>query len=184
MNARVLVASLIATAALAGCGKSTARQGAAPAPSASNEIRPATAEQLQAAIRAPGAKVVLVNVWATWCVPCRQEFPDLMRIEREYRDRGLRLMLVSADGDDGVPAARAFLHEQGVGFLTYLKQGSDMPFINALDSRWSGALPASFLYDSVGNQTWFHEGKTSYDSLKVRVEQTIAQAGTTRNGGG
>jgi thiol-disulfide isomerase/thioredoxin len=138
------------------------------------EVRPATPAQLMAAVRATGARVVLLNAWATWCVPCREEFPDLMRLEREERARGFKLVLVSADFDSELPGVRRFLAEHGVDFVTYLKQGPDTPFIDTLDTRWSGALPATILYDGRGRKLWFHEGKTTYDTLKTRVEAALA----------
>jgi len=163
-------------ATLVGCGGQSKVAEKAPEPQAEPaiEIRPATLEQVQQAIRAPGARATLVNVWATWCTPCREEFPDLMRIRHEFRERELRLVLVSADADSGVPEARRFLAAEGVEFLTYLKQGADMPFIDGLDSLWSGALPATLLYDGSGRKLWFHEGKTSYDTLKTRVDAVLA----------
>ena len=158
---------------LAGCG--APRPAEAPVTDAEPEVelRPATIDQLRHAVRAGGARLVLLNVWATWCVPCREEFPDLLRIRREYRERGLRLVLVSADIDSQVPAAKRFLKEQRVDFLTYLKQGADMAFIDSLDARWSGALPATLLYDANGGTLWFHEGKTTYDTLKTRIEAVL-----------
>ena len=138
------------------------------------EVQPATVEQLLAAVRAPGARAVLLNVWATWCTPCREEFPYLLRLEREYRARGLRLVLVSGDFDSELPAVKRFLAAQGVGFLTYLKQDDDMRFIDGLDARWTGALPATLLYDGAGHRLWFHEGKAAYDTLKTRIEQVLA----------
>lgn len=177
----LLVLALLAAAPIAGCGKP--KQAKAPEPSGtqtsgepgSADVKPATVEQVQQAIRAPGAKAVLVNVWATWCAPCREEFPDLMRIRKEYREWGLRLVLVSADADTAMPEVRQFLEAEGVTFLTYLKQGADMPFIDGLDSLWSGALPATLLYDGAGNKLWFHEGKTTYDTLKTRIEGMLAE---------
>ena len=159
--------------ALAGCGKPKVERAPEPEPPPAIEIRPATLEQIQRVVREPGARAVVVNVWATWCEPCREEFPDLMRIRREYREWGLRLVLVSADVDSGLPEARRFLADQGVGFLTYLKQGADMPFIDGLDSAWTGALPATLLYDGSGRKLWFHEGRTSYDSLKTRIDAMV-----------
>src|SRR5207247_2072579 len=97
-----------------------------------------------------------------------------MRIERDGRPRGLRLVLVSGDFDTELPAVKRFLSDQGVGFMTYLKQGPDMPFIDALDPRWSGALPVTILYDGRGRKLWFHEGRTTYDTMKARVEAALA----------
>ena len=99
MSAPRRMAALGAIAALvlglvAACGGPRKTETAAPAPEPElgPEIQPATAEQIQHAVRAGGARVVLLNVWATWCAPCREEFPDLMRLRREYRERGLRLV--------------------------------------------------------------------------------------------
>jgi thiol-disulfide isomerase/thioredoxin len=139
-------------------------------------LLPGTAAQVLAAVRAPGASVVVVNVWATWCIPCREEFPDLLRLRRAYRDRGLRLVLVSGDFPSDREAALGFLAEQGVDFPTYLKEGDDMAFIDALDSRWSGALPATFVYDSSGALRHFREGKTSYEDLETVVREVLARA--------
>ena len=165
---------MLGLAVISGCGAPRPAEAPPPEPAPAAEIRPASIGQLRQAVRAGGARVVLLNVWATWCVPCREEFPDLMRIRREYRQRGLRLVLVSADFDSEIPAARRFLAEQGVDFLTYLKQDADMAFIDSLDARWSGALPATLIYDGAGRQLWFREGKTTYDSLKTRIEAALA----------
>jgi thiol-disulfide isomerase/thioredoxin len=169
---------LVVCLALAGCGGSAARTGDAGttadgASAALPELRPASVDEILGAVRAPGAEVVVVNVWATWCAPCREEFPDLVRLGRTYRDRGLRLVLVSADFDDQVPAARAFLARHGVDYVSYLKTGDDMAFIDALSPQWTGALPATVVYDGRGNRTWFHEGKTDYATLERQVLEVI-----------
>ena len=132
-------------------------------------LAPATIAQVLAEVRRPGAQVTLVNVWATWCVPCRQEFPDLVRLERKHRDRGLRVLFVSTDFDSA--DAVKFLAEQGVGYLSLFKVGDDMSFINGLSPKWSGALPATFVYDADGRLIRFWEGKADY----ARFEQAALE---------
>ena len=106
-----------------------------------------------AAVKAPGATAVLVNVWATWCEPCREEMPDLVRFYREHRAQGLRLVMVSADDEDqraaGGPRA-------GRRWASTAQRSSsaadDMAFIDASTRSGSGALPATFLFDGRGDQ--------------------------------
>jgi cytochrome c-type biogenesis protein len=63
---------------------------------------------------------VLLNVWATWCHPCREEMPDLQALSERYRDRGLRVLGVSIDQRGSDEAIRAFLGEAGVDFTILL----------------------------------------------------------------
>ena len=65
--------------------------------------------------------------------------------------------------------AAAFLSEQGVDFPTYIKTGDDMAFITAFDPKWSGALPANFLFDAQGRQRHALLGKSSYAQFEAQV---------------
>ncbi len=137
------------------------------AQAAQASLRDADAQAILGEIRRPGAKTVLVNVWATWCDPCRAEMPRLLRFFREHGDEGLRLVLVSADDESDRDKVVSFLASQGVDFATWMKRGDDMTFINALDPKWSGALPASLLFDGRGRvqQRWY--GEVSDNALKA-----------------
>jgi thiol-disulfide isomerase/thioredoxin len=121
-----------------------------------------------AAARAPGARAVLVNVWATWCDPCRQEMPDLIRFYRAHREDGLRLVLVSADDEENRAEVARVLSEAGLpaGTPSFIKRGDDMKFINGLDRNWSGALPASFLFDGRGRKRHTWAGPVTYRDLE------------------
>jgi thiol-disulfide isomerase/thioredoxin len=156
-----------ALALLAACGR--------PAP----PFEPATADRVLEAVRAPGARAVLVNVWATWCPPCRAEFPDMVRVAKEFRRDGLRMVFVSADFDETLPKARAFLADHDVDFPSYHKAGDDMVFINTLDSLWSGALPATLLYDGAGHRVRFWEGQQDYETLSKAVRNVLQNGRTT-----
>src|SRR5262245_44367205 len=89
--------------ALAGCGHAPAGGPASGTTEVAHvdtlPLEPVTAEQLHQRIREPGARATLVNVWASWCGPCREEFPTLVALAERDRARGLRVLFVSADFD-------------------------------------------------------------------------------------
>lgn len=136
---------------------------------------PADAAAILADVRKPGSSAVIVNVWASWCGPCREEFPDLLKVARDLSGRGVRLVLVSTDLSEAKPDVLSFLTAQGVDFPSYFQTGNDQEFIDGLDSRWSGAIPATFVYDAHGKLVRSWEGKASYDVIKKRVLDALAK---------
>lgn len=170
--------ALILAAALAGCaGEPPVAKTETPAARTTTAalVTPATATELLAEVNKPGAKATLVNVWATWCVPCVKEMPEILKLEQAYRDKGLRVLLVSADFDSTAPGE--FLAKRGVGFGSYWKTGGDQEFIDTIDPRWSGALPATIVFDANGNRRAFWEGSADYD----RFEQAVLTAMEAKN---
>lgn len=136
-------------------------------------VKAATHDEIKRAIAEQGAKVTVVNFWATWCVPCIEEFPDLLQLERDFSDRGVDVMFVSADFPEDEPAVRDFLAERKVTQTTYLKKGNTTEFVNAFHSEWTGAIPATFIYDAEGQLVEFIRGKTSYEALEQRVTKLL-----------
>ena len=162
---------LATIAAAAACSRAPGAGGSA-TPAAgglSPEVVPVTAVQAREVVAAARGKVVLLNVWATWCSPCREEFPHLVRLHRELGGKGFELILVSADFENQLPKVSEFLAAEGVDFRTYRKLGSDSEFIDGLDPRWSGALPATFVYDRSGTLRDFWEGDLSYEGFLERL---------------
>lgn len=160
---------LLALLALTGPGAVLA----GPAGEALPPLTPADAERVMAEVRADGAEVVLVNVWATWCAPCLEELPDLLRLREDYADRGLRLLLVSADFASASRQVRERLAGLGVTFETFLRSGDDMAFIEAFSEEWSGALPASFVYDRTGRLRHVELGQASYAEFEELVTDVL-----------
>ena len=93
MRIRMALPSVALAAALASAPSGSAMV----TPGSAAPLIRASAADVLAAVKAPGAHMVVVNVWATWCIPCREEMPDLLRLRRAYAERGLRLILVSGD---------------------------------------------------------------------------------------
>ena len=148
-------------------------RGTPPPATLSVTVMPATAAEVLREVEADRGFVVLVNVWATWCIPCREEFPDLLRMRNELAGQGLRLILVSADFASQRPEVESFLGRQGVAFPTFVKAQADQDFIEVLDGRWSSALPASILFDRHGRRVAFWEGGSSYAQLLAKVRPIL-----------
>ena len=93
--------------------------------------------------------VVLLNVWATWCGPCRKEIPELRAIHAKYKDRGLKLIGVTVDADGSDEAIRAFLQDFKMDYAIWRDPGESVSTI----FRMAG-VPATFLIDRQGILRW------------------------------
>jgi len=136
-------------------------------------VKTAAASEILADIRSSTAAVTVVNFWATWCAPCRDEFPALLRVAREFESKDLRMMFVSTDYAEKVPEARQFLARQGISTTTYVRSGNDEDFINSFYREWSGGLPATIIYGPNGTVVDFWEGSASYETLRTRVNRAM-----------
>jgi thiol-disulfide isomerase/thioredoxin len=134
-----------------------------------------TAADIQKMVHDSGAKAVLVNMWATWCGPCRAEFPDLVSVAHQYQGQGLKVLLVSADVEAELPAVKKFLADRGVEFPAYLKAEKDQAFIDGMGNQWTGALPATFLYDGSGKLRDFWEGEATFSVFTQKVVKVLGE---------
>ncbi|MGI9105565.1 MAG: TlpA family protein disulfide reductase [Pyrinomonadaceae bacterium] len=126
---------------------------------------------------APGVRPLLVNFWATWCEPCRVEFPDLVKIEADYRGRGPDFALVSADEvaeiKTGVP--RFLRRMRATAMPAYLLNATDMQAaIAQVDPQWGGELPATFLFDARGQLVFKHTGRIKPDELREAINKVMS----------
>lgn len=117
-------------------------------------------------------KAVLVNVWATWCGPCIEEFPHIVDLQQKYEDK-LQVIFVSADFPKQRKRAIEFLKEHNVDWTTYFKTGKDQPFIEALSAEWSGALPFTKILSTNGELITSWERSAEYDEFERYIKKAI-----------
>ncbi|HEX8141642.1 MAG TPA: TlpA disulfide reductase family protein [Pyrinomonadaceae bacterium] len=120
------------------------------------------------------ARPLLVNFWATWCGPCREEFPDLVRIKADYAKRNLEVITISLDDPAEIKSTvTEFLREVRSGDLpAYLLNVIDPDFaINMVDPEWHGGLPATFLYDASGKMTFKQTGRFGAKELREAIDK-------------
>jgi thiol-disulfide isomerase/thioredoxin len=158
----------LAALALSGCGRAPARVQDAGA-----ALTVVGAEDVERLVGEARGRVVLVNAWATWCDPCREEFPALVRLHREIPPGDFLLVLVSADFASQRPQVERFLAGQGVDFPTYFKGQGDDDFIARMSPAWSGALPATWLHRRDGSVAEFWEGGASYETFSGKVRTLL-----------
>jgi len=176
----VPVPSLLLAALLAGTlgACSTSQQTAAPPWSVTTEAGWIDLAGLEQRIAAERGRVVVVNFWATWCEPCREEFPDLVEFDRRYRSRGLTFLSVSLDDPDQRDTqVKQFLAEQKPSFAVFLKTAGDPDqFINGVDPAWSGVLPATFIYDRSGRRRHAIFQPQTLAQLEQRIQPLLSSS--------
>lgn len=149
------------------------------APASSTEIRQIDLEGLKKILQpdAKDARPLLINFWATWCDPCREEFPDLVKIDEDYRAKNLNFVTVSLDdvSEIGTEVPK-FLKQMKATMPTVLLNIPDPePAIKAVDAAWTGQLPATFLYDKEGKVVFRHFGKISPAELRAAIDKEVSR---------
>lgn len=116
---------------------------------------------------------VLLNVWATWCGPCKQEIPALEALHREYGAKGLRVVGVSIDQASEQQAIREFIQEYGVSFDVWLDPSGDVT------SQFSMiGVPNTFLIGPDGTLLWKKVGPVHATDAELRglIEKSLPSA--------
>jgi thiol-disulfide isomerase/thioredoxin len=134
-----------------------------------------TASGLRDIIRHRNGKVLVLNIWATWCLPCMEEFPSLMRITDTYDTNKVEVVGISIDYADEIPSkVIPFLKKNKIPFRMYLAQfSSQEQFINSLKRSWNGAIPATFIYDRNGRQKIALIGEQSFEQFQSSIDKIL-----------
>lgn len=115
-------------------------------------------------------KLMLLNVWATWCGPCTLEYPDFIALQRMYGARDFEFVSVSADKPDNDKKVLKFLQGKHSAVSNYLFSSDDKyALIEAVDKNWNGALPYTVLVEPGGKIVWQHQGDVDLLELKRAI---------------
>ncbi len=163
-----LLTAVVAAALLGACTPDASRtvEVGAPVP----EYRAVSLEGDSVSLAALRGNVVLFNVWATWCPPCRDEIPELRALQAKYQPRGLELVGVSVDAGGSDRAIRAFMKDFEMEY----------PVWRDPDERVSTrflvvGVPATFLIDRDGILRWRKTGpiQPNDPALAAAIEQAL-----------
>lgn len=119
-------------------------------------------------------KVLVVNVWATYCIPCREETPELVTFYKNRDPEKVAYLSISSDflGDPIEDYVKPFAREFSTPFPIYVQNpASPAELLEALDveTDWSGALPITFIFNAAGENVYEHQLAISLEELEAAV---------------
>jgi thiol-disulfide isomerase/thioredoxin len=127
-------------------------------------------------------KGLLVTFWATWCQPCREEYPMIIELAKEYGPQGLAVVGVTLDEDADLGLVRQFLDKSHPGFPNFRqKPGVDADaFYQGVNPDWRGTMPQTDFYARDGHLARYFVGQKSKDAF-VQAIRLILLAGNSQN---
>ena len=137
------------------------------------DLRPLKEPAKIAAVFAPKARVRVLNVWATWCVPCVAEMPDLQTLDAAF---GPEVSFAGVSLDDMIPDAKqattaAFLDKHRIAFPNIYYTGNLDDLADHL--RFNGELPITIVYDTKGKELWRHQGRIDREELNALLRKNL-----------
>lgn len=120
-------------------------------------------------LSAQKGKVVLMNIWATWCAPCHDETPDFVDLYEQYRDQGLVVLGVSID-EQGRSVVKPFMEKYNVTYPMVIDDGTIMEKYGP-----TMGIPTSYIIDKQGNLEYFSVGALTKKELEPRLKELLAE---------
>jgi len=141
---------------------------------ATPKLTPLTLDGYNKLIAAHKGRVVLATFWATYCIPCRAEIPELVKLAAQLRPRGLDLVVVSGDDPDQAAQALKFIAPKVPAGPLYIKSSDDDDkYAAGIHPRWQGELPANFVYDRTGRKVGAFMGEVPTKNIQDVIEKFL-----------
>ena len=140
------------------------------------------AQGYQKLIQQYRGKPLLITFWATWCEPCRDEYPMLNELAKQYAPQGLHVVGINLDDDGDVILMRRFLARYKPVFPNYRKRkGDEGAFNQSVLPGWNGALPATFFYAKDGRQAGHVLGEGNRATYEAAIRALLSSDGRERD---
>jgi thiol-disulfide isomerase/thioredoxin len=137
--------------------------------------RTVTPDEFARELAALRGNVVMVNVWATWCVPCLKEVPDLLQVEQELGGRGFVLLGLSIDEPGDLARVESFRQKYFAGFRTLVRDTSDMDAaVSVVDPAWNEIVPTTYLIGAGGRTLSRIQGKKTLAEFRAAALDALA----------
>jgi thiol-disulfide isomerase/thioredoxin len=142
---------------------------------ASERVVPINAQQLGAELERLSGRVVLINYWATWCMPCLREIPALIELESELSEQGFSVVAVSLDELADVDAiVEPFLADRFPEFTSFISAENDMDsIVSVVDPFWNEVLPTSYLLARDGTVAAKIQGGKSGEDFAAAIRPLL-----------
>lgn len=128
-------------------------------------------EKLLGLIQNSERPFVLVNFFATWCRPCKEELPDLVELQKDG-SAGVEVVLISVDKPaDAKSKLHNFLNDHGVDFQTYARTKDEAAFIKEFYPQWDGRIPLTLLYDQKASLLEVFKGMTDRQEIELIINR-------------
>jgi thiol-disulfide isomerase/thioredoxin len=168
----LVVAGLVAGVALVVVGGgSSGGNSAIQVPTSPTALPTVTNDQFQGMLAGLKGKVVVVNIWASWCGPCNAEAPGLAQMAKHYGDR---VQFLGVDIDDQTTPARAFIQKYDWTYPSVADPNGEI-------KRGYGLLgqPDTMVYDAAGKRVWTGAGVVQTADLQAEIDKALASAPAT-----
>lgn len=136
-------------------------------------VKSYTYNELKPLLEKKDNKTYVINFWATWCAPCVKELPAFEKLNKEYADKNVEVILVSLDFPKQIDKRLIpFINKNNLkSKVVLLDDINEDVWIKAIDTTWSGALPATLIYNAKGRQ--FYEESFNYEKLETALKTLL-----------
>jgi thiol-disulfide isomerase/thioredoxin len=114
----------------------------------------------------------IINFWATWCKPCVEELPHFEKLNATYQNQKVKVILVSCDFKKQIDSrVIPFIQSKNLqSKVVFMNETDPNDWIERVDSRFSGAIPATLIINGAKNFRFFKEGETTYEELETVIK--------------